>query len=184
VDRPESKEVAYQRSPINPKGIAMSEVITSVAIPNQSALARFSEQAGEWRMITWNVNTPEGLDLLFRAQQEDTEKLIGLHGKTVKLVNIYAAPYVAPNKETGELQDKVRIVLIDSDGELYSSSAIGVGKSLAALAALEVQPPYNPPLEILISAAPNGNGRMWVQFRPTLEAIKRLMTPLPQHKKK
>lgn len=55
---------------------------------------------------------------------------------------------VTIEKEDGELEEALRVVLVDNQGKTYSSVATGVKKSISNLFMIFGLPPYNPPVKL------------------------------------
>lgn len=74
---------------------------------------------------------------LYNATQGNNEKLINQQNKVIKLANVYAEPTTTKyeDDETGELIEKpaAKMILIDTEGNAYRSSAMGIAQSISRI---------------------------------------------------
>lgn len=69
----------------------------------------------------------------YNAISSPAKKLGEMINLTIDVEHVYAETCNYVNKETGEVQGGVRIVLIDKDGVSYNTSSIGVYNSLSKI---------------------------------------------------
>lgn len=70
--------------------------------------------------------------------------------KPIQLVHLLLHKCNTVNKQTGEIEEFVRSVLIDADGVSYATGSDVVSRTLAQFVAMFGLPPYNPPLPVKV----------------------------------
>ena len=64
------------------------------------------------------------------AAMTDAEPIAGHLGETIKLSNVVAQAVEVANEQTGELNDSVRVILVDDKGKAYVGTSDGLFRSL------------------------------------------------------
>lgn len=118
---------------------------TRVALTSQErAMSIFAQNPGLWTSLSLE-NPAAILNSLGDADHNLIDFCAG--GGVVNCVHILSHP-VEIEKEDGEPEAALRVVLIDDAGETYSSVATGVKKSISNLFMIFGLPPYNPPVKL------------------------------------
>lgn len=102
--------------------------------------------------------SPAGKALLWQLNEGADAQVLESVNKVIDLHHVYAADAQKVDKETGEVKELVRIVLVDKSGKTYQCFSAGIRQSLRLLFASEGLPPYERPmlLEFGVKKLPNG----------------------------
>jgi len=93
---------------------------------------------------------------LMNAPEFTVKKFIN---KTILVKDVFIEKVTLVNKETGELEDANRIVLIDKDGKGYQATAKGVFSALKKLVQVYGAPTWDVPLPIIPIEISKSNDR-------------------------
>lgn len=107
------------------------------------------------------VNSDEERMLIFNALAGACGKLDELINKEVRLKNAIICRHDWVNEETGELKPGHKVWLILDNGEVYFSGSDGLTKSLQLIRGFFGEPPWSPPVKVLIKQVPMGNQRFY-----------------------
>ena len=90
----------------------------------------------------------EGLRLAMLASSQPTMPIDQATGKPFPMKWYYCHAVPLVNQQTGEVDDRVRIVLISPDGQTVSCCSTGVLDSLDMIRRYEGDGPYDPPIMV------------------------------------
>lgn len=109
--------------------------------------------------------TKEGKALLWSLNEGADAQVMESINRTIDLLHVYAADAEKIDRETGEVKQLTRIVLVAKDGTTYQCFSGGVRQSLKLLFATEGLPPYTRPMPITFGVKMLPKGQMLV-LRP------------------
>lgn len=107
-----------------------------------------------------SATTMEEKALIFNAANNPQHKVSDFINKTIKVKDVYAETLELANKETGEIAQAPRIVLIDEDGEAYECVSVGMFSSLKKLIATFGEPTWEEAIPVVIEQVKVGRGTM------------------------
>lgn len=96
---------------------------------------------------------------LHKAFVGQVPRISTIPGQTINVTNIGRQAVTMVDSNTGEIVQGVRTILFTDDGKLYSCVSEGIGKSLGMIFRLWKQPPWNPPLPLIMREMPVGGGK-------------------------
>lgn len=103
------------------------------------------------------ADTPEKQKALFSAMNYPNKKLRDCINMTLNITDVYCETVELVNQETGEVNQAVRIVLIDKEGVSYQSVSHGVFNSLRKLIQIFGAPTWEDGLPITVKQINNKN---------------------------
>jgi len=110
---------------------------------------------------------------VFELIQTSDGALSDLIGKEVSVQHIVAHSVEIVDKETGEVKDEDRIVLVTPEGESFSCVSAGVRRSLQQIMALtNSMPPWNPAMVLKVQQKNTRAGRRTYILTPVNYAPK------------
>lgn len=93
--------------------------------------------------------TRESKIAIYNAINNSDKKVDDYKGKVLEIVNFAAHPIKLISDETGEVNEVLRIVLIDKDGNGYETVAGGVMSSLEKIFGIVGMAPWEPALKVV-----------------------------------
>lgn len=131
----------------------------------QAALAMFG---GDEQPVycSFDLNTPEGKALYFRAAQGDPTKVFEVSGQVIDLVHVYASYAEKNGKAEGEVIPLTRIVLVDAKGDMFGCFSKGIKKSIRQLVGVYGLPPFKPPVRVKVKLSQVGGGKNFLTLEP------------------
>lgn len=97
-----------------------------------------------------NTNTKEEKILFYKAITNPDNKLSDFINRNIYLKNIFFEKIQFTNRDTGEAETGVRVVLFDADNVTYSCGSTGIFKAVCNLVSIFGAPPWDDPLHITI----------------------------------
>jgi hypothetical protein len=97
-----------------------------------------------------SAETPEQKKQLFNTMNNPDKRLADMIGETIKAKDIYVEVVQCTNKETGELTNQPRIVVIDEKGVSYQCVSIGIYSAIKKLINVYGVPTWETPLPIKV----------------------------------
>lgn len=105
------------------------------------------------------ANIEEKKNLFNKLQRADA-LLNDCVGTEIKLKDIYVSKYTKLNEETGELEDKVRIILFDESGMTYATGSFGIYNILSEIMGIFGTPnTWSEPLNVKVVKVPIKNNK-------------------------
>lgn len=92
--------------------------------------------------VSWKPETAREKALAFNALTGNTKAIADMMGETIMLQNVIFQGVSLTNAITGEINDAVRVVLIDTDGKAYGCVSDGIRKAIVNLVGIVGMPPY------------------------------------------
>lgn len=114
------------------------------------AIAEFFADPANAQGVATNIREKgrEGLRLAMKASNQPTIPIEGATSISFKMKWYYCHSVPLVNQRTGEVDDRVRIVLISPEGETVSCCSTGVLDSLDMIRRFEGDGPYDPPVPV------------------------------------
>ena len=107
-----------------------------------------------------NLQNMEEKKNLFNKLQRADALLIDCVGTEIKLKDVYVSKYSKLNEKTGELEDKVRIILFDESGMTYATSSFGIYNILIEIMSIFGTPnTWSEPLTVKVVKVPIKNNK-------------------------
>jgi hypothetical protein len=144
-------------------------VATQMDLPDWLGLSKHMS------LSTFDTATQDGLRMLTKMSAGCDMELGMCVGKELDISAFYMTPYERLDTSSGEMQQLVFIGLVDSVGRTYSTSSVGVRKSLLLLARQFGLKQWSPPVRVLVRSVKLSVGQMY-----TLEFISRAAEPAKQ----
>lgn len=106
--------------------------------------------------------TPEEKMAVVNAISSPTGGLNNIVNQELSLVNYYLEKITLTDKETGEVRDGIRTVLITENGDSFGSTSKGVAASLKALVMVYGSPySWENPLKVKVVSEKAGKGTIY-----------------------
>jgi len=133
----------------------MSEKSTALAKPNAVGPLAL-DQVGAMFGSTFPASERAKVVKYMQGKVEALDTMIG---KRIPIAHVIAHVVQIPDKETGELIDNIRTVLVTPDGKAYGAVSHGVVKSLQLIAQFYGPPPWDPARVVEVEQLKTGNNR-------------------------
>lgn len=104
------------------------------------------------------AETKEDKVKLYNISTNPDYKVADMINKVIAIKDVYAEVIKMSDKETGELYDTVRIILIDKDGKSYQSISKGIYNSIQKIMALMGPPTWEDPIKVEVKQITRGSG--------------------------
>lgn len=121
---PETEVVTNESNPVK---------TTSLAAVSDNGNMLLMDESRKQSFCSMNPQTFQEKAAFYNAISSPSKRLGDMINLAIELQHVYAETCNYLNKESGELQAGVRIVLIDKDGVSYNTSSIGVYNSLSKI---------------------------------------------------
>ena len=96
-------------------------------------------------------NTIESKKIMFNALQKCDYRVSDMLDTEIDLVNVIMQHYQKVNDETGEVEDKIKTILIDKDKKTYASASHGLFNSMLNVLSMFGEPSkWEEPLKIKV----------------------------------
>lgn len=124
---------------------------------------------GGTRMSTsLDITKPSERVKLLKAFQDCDARLTESVNLSIKAVDFVAHDVELTSKETGEVVQCTRLVVIDADGLTYECVSGTLLKSLQTVAFAYGQPPWTPPITLTVKTKKRGERSIyWFDAQPT-----------------
>ena len=107
-----------------------------------------------------NLQNMEEKKNLFNKLQRADALLNDCVGTGIKLKHVYISKYNKLNEETGEVEDKVRIILFDENGMTYATGSFGIYNILIEIMSIFGTPNnWSEPLTVKVVKVPIKNNK-------------------------
>lgn len=107
-----------------------------------------------------NVVTEEDKKMLFNALETCDVLLNDCVGAEFELQDIYCEEKQVLDEETGELKNKFRTILFDSEGKTYATGSYGIYNVIKKIITIYGLPTtWEKPLKVKVAKRPIGNGK-------------------------
>jgi len=123
----------------------------------------------EWH--SFNVKDPAQYALYQLATDGDSLSADDVINNELEIVHVYFCEAQWTNKETGEITDGIRTVLVDRHGDAVSFGSAGVVQSLKRIGAARGVPPWDPPVKMRVKQKPLENGKRWLWLEHVLDVL-------------
>lgn len=143
--------------------------MTTELIPYQSGpMQAIIDAAG--LLSTYNTKSPEGRIALFKAMQSSDFGLDDMIGEVIEVEHIVAHRAPMVDRETGEIKDTVRTVIIGPDGTRYGTRSDTVRGDLErACIIFGAEFPMKPPMRFKVVQVKSRDGvRKYLQLVPEI----------------
>lgn len=132
------------------ESVTSEPVITNPAVVSENGCFMVAN-SGHGTYCSMVPKTPEERKFLFNSVNSPNRLLRDYINKTISVRDVYAEQCAFLDKESGDLSEGVRIVLIDKDGNSYSTCSRGIFSGLSKLFSLYGTPDqWAEPVPILI----------------------------------
>jgi hypothetical protein len=151
-----------------PAGTALA--LPGLAIPSvKDALSVIDEDAilGSKSELITSIDTdsPEGRRAIYNAKRMPCISGKEYINRTLNICHFVMHRAGTTDEESGEQQHWIRTVLILDTGEMVEFGSQGIVASLADLCRYYRNPPWNPPLSVLLKSEPRGQGKTWYSLQ-------------------
>ena len=96
-------------------------------------------------------STPAAKAIVYNAINNPTVKISDHIGKTIDIKDIYCEEITTVDKDSGEIRNLTKTVLIDPDGNSYFSVANGIFRAVKNLIAVFGYPTYETPIRVKVT---------------------------------
>lgn len=96
---------------------------------------------------------------LFKAKSNPDKRLADCINQKIYAKDLFMEVIELHNKETGEVEQAPRIVLIDKDGVSYSSVSFGIYHALKSLCGIYGMPTWEEPIPIIVKQRQVGENK-------------------------
>lgn len=112
---------------------------------------------------SFKTATPEGKIALYTAMNNPTFSVQEKLNCTIYLQDIYAESIQLVDEKSGEFEDSVRIVLIDSEGNSYGCCSKGIFSAIKKLIQVFGAPTWEEPIPVqpYQASTRNGNNKIY-----------------------
>jgi len=111
---------------------------------------------GQKMSTSLDLQNPSNRVILLKAFQDCDMRLTEAVNVLISAVDYVAHEISLVSKETGELVDAVRLVVIDTDGATYECVSTTLLKSLQTVAFAYGPPPWSPPMTLTVRTKKRG----------------------------
>lgn len=118
-------------------------------VQNNDAMDIMAEANAIRPYVSFTPETPEDKVKLYNAMNSPMYRLKSMINKPIKMVDAVLIPAQTVNEETGEVQNVIRSVIIDDQGNTYAASATGVITSLRNLVNVFGSLHFDKPLTVI-----------------------------------
>ena len=98
-----------------------------------------------------SASNPANKAIVYNAINNPTVKISDHVGKDIYIKDIYCEEIEVPDKDTGEIRNLTKTVLIDPDGNSFFSVAAGVFRAVKNLIAIFGYPTYETPVHVRVT---------------------------------
>ena len=98
-----------------------------------------------------SASNPANKAIVYNAINNPTVKISDHVGKDIYIKDIYCEEIEVPDKDTGEIRNLTKTVLIDPDGNSFFSVAAGVFRAVKNLIAIFGYPTYDTPVHVRVT---------------------------------
>ena len=95
-------------------------------------------------------STPAAKAIVYNAINNPTVKISDHIGQDIYIKDIYCEEIESTDKETGEIRNLTKTVLIDPDGNSYFSVAAGMFRAVKNIIAIFGYPTYETPVHVKV----------------------------------
>lgn len=106
------------------------------------------------------ANTQKEKVTLFKAMNNPDARLGDCINMTIAVKDVFCEVVKCTNRETGEITQYPRIVLIDKDGKGYQCVSIGIFSALKKLFCIFGMPTWNEPVKIQVKQLSKGDRKI------------------------
>ena len=106
------------------------------------------------------ANTPEEKANLFNATNNPAHRIADYINSTIYVKDVFCEIVNVTNRETGEVSQCPRVVLIDDKGEGYQAVSFGVFSALKKLMQVYGLPTWEPAIPIQVQQISKGTNKM------------------------
>jgi len=115
----------------------------------ETRIIRFLDPSGPNFWCSVPLDTQAGRMLVFAAREGTSEQASKWINQTIRVENLLLHP-VTFQKESGEVDDLIRAVMIQPDGQMIATCSAGIVSSLRTACQVFGRPPWNPCLSFVI----------------------------------
>lgn len=109
---------------------------------------------------SFNPQDPKGKAQLFKAMNNPDKRLGDCINMTILAKDLFCEVVKCVNKETGEVDQCPRIVIIDEDGVGYQAVSLGVFSAVKKLMGVFGQPTWETPIPLVIKQITKGEKKL------------------------
>ena len=138
----------------------MSDMIVRNDLPFDSITLKdeFTEQRDSFCSMA--ANSPEEKADLFNATNNPAHRIADYINATINVRDIFCEIVSVANRDTGEVSQCPRVVLIDENGEGYQAVSFGVFSALKKLMQVYGVPTWEPAIPIKVQQISKGTNKM------------------------
>lgn len=136
----------------------MNEV-SSVVVYNQKDLSVNLEDQSSNFFSSLKGDSREEKTRLFKAKSNPDKRLSECINQKIYAKDLYMEVVNLTNKETGEIEQCPRVVLIDKDGVSYTSVSFGIYNALKSLCAVYGMPTWEEPIPLIVKQRQVGENK-------------------------
>ena len=113
----------------------MNQDENKIIVPNNNDLTLVDEMTKSSKQTYSSIkgSTLEEKKQLFNAMSKCDYRVVDKLGETILLKDLIIQKYDKVNEETGVLESKKRIILVDNEGKTYASASNGLFNSISRL---------------------------------------------------
>lgn len=150
----------------NPQAEASIAPVPKV-ITEQSDATLIAQWKDNTAAVATNItpDTPRGRGLMTRCLATADLKTRNAVGQHVEATHFFAHIAEVMNKQTGEVSQRVRVVLVLKDGRTLSTMSGGCVKALGLIASATHYAEWNPPIMLEFREFPTEDGKSYCDVR-------------------
>lgn len=118
----------------------------------------FTEQRDSFCSMA--ANSPEEKANLFNATNNPAHRIADYINATINAKDVFCEIVTVTNRETGEITQCPRVVLIDDKGEGYQAVSFGVFSALKKLMQVYGVPTWEPAIPVKVQQISKGTNKM------------------------
>lgn len=127
--------------------------------PENGIIAKMQERGGVLEISTIDISEPDGFMAALALDTKQPKIIFKQAPCTVKAVHITIREAEQYNKNTGEIEGKLRTIIIDSDGEIWTTNSPIVSRLVMNIMRHSAfRRKFSPPLELEFSTQKTMSG--------------------------
>ena len=137
----------------------MEKEVSSVIVYNQKDLSVNLEDQSNNFFSSLKGDSREEKTRLYKAKSNPDKRLSECINQKIYAKDLYMEVVNLTNKETGEIEQCPRVVLIDKDGISYTSVSFGIYNALKSLCAVYGMPTWEDPIPLIVKQRQVGENK-------------------------
>lgn len=140
-------------------GLREMEETKTLTVHQEMSLVDEIENANKRAYCSIPLDNENNKKLMLKIAQKADKRVADILNTPIKLANVFIQSYEKVDEETGEVQTKVRTILIDDANNSYASASRGLYNSLLKLFAILGMPDsWEKPIDIKVVEVGMKNG--------------------------